>query len=102
MNYLILVYLIYFEYPITLFHGQPHLVQYPPSGQGLLLILGMPTFFTGGAEDEWSTQAKHEFIAASEGEDRMIQPSGGTIEFDQAVHTEARFFIFTRVSYVNE
>lgn len=42
---LLLVDLIVLEYPVTLFHVKIDLVNYPPNGEGPLLILGMSTLF---------------------------------------------------------
>jgi len=62
----------------------------------------MHTFCTGD-EDVCFTQVKHEFIITSEREDGVIQRLWWNDRtFDQAIHTYARFYILTRISYVND
>ena len=84
LDHLILVDFIYLEYSLPLFHGQPDL-HYVHTGEGPLLILGMPTFFNGGSVNACSTQAEHELIITSVWKDRVIPNFGRNDRtFDQA------------------
>jgi len=73
LSELIFVKLVDFDYPVALFHSQSHLVHFPRTGEGPLLVRGMHAF-AGGSKDAYSTQEKNELFVASEWEDRMIQP----------------------------
>jgi len=92
-----------FEYPVALFHSQPRLFHHPRTSQGQLLVRAMPAFFAGGSECACFSQTNHEFLVASEWEDRMVQTLWRHDRtFYQTVHRQARFLILARIATVND
>jgi len=77
---LILLDLIDLEYPVTCFYGRPDIVHYIRTGEGLLIIFDMPTFFTGRDVDAYSSKAKMSFLLYLLGRTGLYNLSGGTIE----------------------
>jgi len=63
----------------------------------------MQTFLTRGGENTRFTQAKHVFIISSQREDGVIQLLWRNDRtFNEAIHTQAPFYILKRIPYVND